>query len=151
MARVFDIHVQSVTPEEAATSLTVFTFGSRETLGVKGFQMCINLWVKILFTRKGSDPTNLGRGTAFPNLFGSNLTMVDAEDIVRSSIDAASDQLIAIQTKDASYEARERLASAKLLSYAPITTGPGFEAFVEILNQAGERLVVNIPDYVRRT
>lgn len=152
MARVYDLYFQSLPLEEAATSLKVFTLGkaAEGSQGTKGFQLCINMWVKILFTRKGSDPTNLSRGTAFPNLSGSNLSMVDAEDVVRSSIDEASEQLTAIQTKDASFEARERLASAQLLSYVPDPSGPGYEAWVEILNQAGERLVINMPDFIRR-
>lgn len=117
--------------------------------GTKGPQWLINMWLKILFTRQGSDPTNLERGTSFTNLIGSTVSPADAEDIVRQCVDIASDQLRAIQQNDTELTARERLASAKLLRYTIDPTGPGFDTYVEILNEAGERLKVNIPAYSR--
>ncbi len=145
----FDLHFQSLPLEEALTTSKVMTFGYAQTLGVRGFQMCINIWLKILFTRQGSDPTNLNRGTTFTNLIGSNTSLTQAEDIVRLCIDQATGQLITLQRKDQSLEPREILSTAKLIRYQAKPADPGFEAFVELRKQAGERLLLNIPDYAR--
>lgn len=145
----FDIHYQSLTPAEAVNTTKIMTFAYPQTIGVRGFQMCINLWLKILFTRQGSDPTNLDRGTAFSNLIGSNTTMSAAEDIVRTCVEQASEQLAGIQRKDQSLTSREILSSARMIRYQAKPTDPGFEAYIEIRNQAGERLLLNIPDYAK--
>jgi len=149
MADRYDIHFQSLTLEEALTSNKIATFGYDPPIGVRGMQMCINLWLKILLTRRGSDPTNLARGTDFTNLIGSNVDLNIAEDVLRVAIDSASSQLSDIQRNDTTLAPREKLASAKLLAFIANPAAPGFDARVEILNQAGERLLVNIPDFAR--
>ena len=73
--------------------------------------------------------------------------MSDAEDIVRISVDQCNQQLTAIQRKDTSYLAKERLADARLYRFVPKPSDPGFEAYVEISNQAGQKIVLNIPDF----
>ncbi len=143
----YDLHYQSLSPAEALHTTKVMTFAYPQTEAVAGFQLCINLWLKILFTREGSDPTDLRRGTSFTNLIGSNTTLSAAEDIVRTCVDQAAEQLAVIQRKDQSYRADEILASAKLIRYQAKPTDPGFEAWVELRNQAGKRLLLNIPDY----
>lgn len=148
MAR-YDLHFQAVSPDDALSTTKIFTFGYADTLGVRGFQMLINLWLKVFFTRRGSDPTNLERGTAFTNLIGSNTALSEAEDIVRVCVEQTNDQVRAIQQNDTTLLARERLADAKLYRYTSDPTAPGFQAYVEILNEAGERLKVNIPDFSR--
>lgn len=149
MAR-FDLHFQSLPIEDQRNTTRIFTLGYEESLGIKGFQMLINMWLKIFFTRQGSDPTNLARGTAFTNLIGSTTSLADAEDIVRLSIDECNAQIFAIQSRDQSLTERERLASATLLRYVADPSAPGFEMFVEILNAANERLAVSIPDLSNR-
>lgn len=144
----YDLHFQALTAEEQGFSSKIFTI-TDEPFGVLGPQWLINMWLKILFTRQGSDPTNLSRGTSFTNLIGSTLSLADAEDIARLSIDEASSQLRTLQQNDTTLTARERLASAKMLRYVENPGGPGFEAYVEILNEAGERLNVNIPAFAR--
>lgn len=143
----YDLHFQSLKESDALASTKIFTFGYADTLGVRGFQMLINTWLKVFFTRRGSDPTNLDRGTTFTNLIGSNTALDEAEDIVRISVEQANDQVRALQQNDTSLLARERLADAKLYRYAVDPTAPGFQAYVEILNEAGERMQVNIPDF----
>jgi hypothetical protein len=147
----YDLHFESLSEEEQGFSSKIFTMDTPAfgAFGTKGPQWLINMWLKILFTRQGSDPTNLERGTSFTNLIGSTVSPADAEDIVRLCIDTATDQLRAIQQNDTELTARERLASAKMLRYTVDTTGPGFDTYVEILNEAGERLKVNIPAYSR--
>lgn len=145
----YDLHFQSLPEAEALESTKIFTFGYADTLGVRGFQMLINLWLKIFFTRRGSDPTNLERGTAFTNLIGSNVSLSDAEDVVRTCVEQTNEQVHELQASDTSLLARERLADAKLYRYVSDPSAPGFQAYVEILNEAGERMKVNIPDYAR--
>ncbi len=145
MAR-YDLHYQALTEEEQGLSSKIFTF-TDEPFGVKGIQWLVSMWLRILFTRQGSDPTNLSRGTSFTNLIGSTVSPSDAEDIVRLCVDTATDQLRAIQQNDTDLVARERIASAKLIRYTVNPTAPGFDAYVEILNEAGERLKVNIPAF----
>jgi hypothetical protein len=147
----YDLHFESLSAEEQGFSSKIFTMDTPAfgVFGTKGPQWLINMWLKILFTRQGSDPTNLSRGTSFTNLIGSTVSPSDAEDIVRLCVDEASNQLRAIQQNDTELTARERLASAKLIRYVEDNEGPGFKAYVEILNEAGERLKVNIPAYSR--
>lgn len=143
----YDLHFQSLKPDEALASTKITTFGYEKTLGVSGFQLCINMWLKIFLTRRGSDPTNLNYGTSFTNLIGSSTSVSDAEDVVRISVDQCNQQLTAIQRKDTSYLAKERLADARLYRFVPKPSDPGFEAYVEISNQAGQKIVLNIPDF----
>lgn len=149
MAR-YDLHVQSLTREEQGFSSKIFTMLPEDTFGVKGMQWLINMWLKILFTRQGSDPTNTARGTGFTNLIGSSMSLADAEDAVRLCIEQCNEQLFALQQNDTTLAAKERLASAKLFRYTSDPSAPGFEAYVEIMNEAGERLPVDIPRLARR-
>lgn len=141
----FDLHFEGLTREEQSSTTKVFTFGDAEPFGVRGPQFLINTWVKLFFTRQGSDPTNLARGTGFANMIGSSTSLSEAEDIVRISIDQCNTQIRALQQDDTTLEARERLADAKLLRYTTDPSGPGFDAYIEITNEAGERLPVNLP------
>jgi hypothetical protein len=147
----YDLHIQAMTREEQLEQRSIFTLGYADSLAVRGFQLLINIWMKVLFTRRGSDPTNLERGTAYVNLIGSNTTLDEAEDLLRISIDQCNEQVRAIQAGDTTLLPRERLLEAKLVRYTADPSGPGFDAYVEILNQAGERLQVNIPAFARST
>jgi len=149
MAR-YDLHVQTLPAEEQRSSNKIFTLGYSQSLGVKGFQMLINLWLKVFFTRQGSDHTNLARGTNFTNLIGSTTSIAEAEDITRLAIDECNLQVSAIQARDQSLAPRERLATVTLLRFQATPTAPGFDAYLEILNQAGERLDILIPEYAYR-
>lgn len=146
----FDLHIQAMPEEEQRASFKVMEFGFNPPVAVKGFQMLIDIWARIFLTRKGSDPTNLDRGTVFTNLIGSNTTLADAEDVVRVAIDSCNDQVAALQRADSTYAANERLASAQLIRYITDDAGPRFDAYVEIRNQAGERIQVLLPDLTKR-
>lgn len=145
----YDLYFQPMTVEQQTSTLKLMELGYNPALAVKGFQMLINMWAKTFLTRKGSDPTNLDRGTAYPNLFGSNVTLAEAEDIVRTAIDDCNQQVTGMQRNDATLTPAERLADARLLKYATDESLPGFDAYVEIRNQAGERLSVLLPDLSR--
>lgn len=149
MAR-YDLHTQALPPDQQRNTQRIFTLGYADSLGVAGFQMLINMWLRIFFTRRGSDPTNLNRGTSFTNLIGSTTSLIDAEDTVRTSIDECNEQVRDIQARDQSLAERERFANAQLIRYTNDPSAPGFEMWVEITNASGEKLQVNIPDFAYR-
>lgn len=142
----FDLHIQPLREDEALDTGKIVGFGYDPPIGIKGFQMLINIWMKIFLTRRGSDPTNLLRGTGFTNLIGSNATLSEAEDITRSSITQCNEQIAAIQRRDQTLTPHELLSEARLIEFSPLPALSGFRARVEILNQAGQRLGVVLPD-----
>lgn len=145
----YDVHFQAMTKEAQMSTFKIMEFGFSPPLAVKGFQMLINHWAKTFLTRKGSDPTNLERGTVFTNLIGSNTTLTQAEGIVRTAIDDCNEQIRGIQQTDATLTPVERLADARLIKYTADPAAPGFDAYVEIRNQAGERLQLLLPELAR--
>ena len=122
------------------------SFGFVETVGVAGFLMLINNWLKCLLTPRGGDPTNLSYGTDFTKMIGSNLTVSEAQDVTILSIEQANDYIDSVQRLDTTLSATERLGSATLINFVPDETAPGFTATVEIVNQARERLKFNLPN-----
>jgi len=147
MANTFDIHTQLLSEADQRETFKHTTFGYSATLGVKGFQMLINTWLKCMLTTKGSDPSNLNYGTLFKHLLGSNTTMEDARDAVVLAVEQCNEQITAMQENDTTLTATERLASATLTNFEERPEDPGFHAWVEIQNQAGERLTLNLPTY----
>lgn len=141
----YDIHFQALTTEEQARTFKFVGFTYNPTIGVSGFQMLINQWLKCFLTPRGTDPTDGAYGTDFTKLVGSNLAVEDAQDVSRIAIEDCNTQINSFQTGDTSLLSSERLASATLTRFIPDTSAPGFTVYVEIKNQAGERLQVNIP------
>jgi hypothetical protein len=109
--------------------------------------MLINIWLKCFLTPRGSDPISLTYGTDFTKMIGSNLRAQDARDVVILSIESCNTQINTFQKTDTSLTATERLGSAVLTNFVIDNTAPGFTATVEIKNQAGERLVFNLPSH----
>lgn len=141
----FDIHFQALTAQEQADTFKFVGFTYNPAIGVSGFQMLINHWLKCFLTPRGTDPTDASYGTEFTNLVGSNVAVADAQDVVRIAIDECNTQVAAFQTNDTTLVPRERLASAVLTRFIPQPSAPGFDVYVELRNQAGERLTVNVP------
>lgn len=145
MSRRFDIFVNLLPEAEQRDTFKFLSFGFTETLGVKGFQMLINSWLKCLLTTKGSDPSNINYGTSFMHLLGSNVDIASARDVVILNIEQCNEQIIAFQDKDTTLTTTERLASANLINFEERPDDPGFHAYIEIQNQAGERLQFLLP------
>ena len=143
----FDIHVQLLPVAAQKDTFTFMSFGYQSTLGIKGFQYLINTWLRILLTPKGSDPRDLGAGTYFTNLVGSGVGLADARDVTTLAIDQCNEQVLAFQQEDTTLTATERLASAQIINFIEKPGGPGFDMYVEIKNEANERLVLNLPDF----
>lgn len=144
MAR-FDLHFQALTEEEQLSTFKFVGWEYSPSLAVKGFQMLINQWLLCFLTPRGSDPTDLKRGTDFTKLVGSNLPLQDAQDVVNIAIDTCNDQVGAFQADDNTLTPTERLASANIINFVENASAPGFSVYIEIKNQASERLVLNLP------
>jgi hypothetical protein len=145
MARKFDIHLQVLPEATQRDTFKFISFGFQSTIGVKGFQMLINQWLKCFLTPRKSDPIDLDYGTNFTTLIGSNLPIADAQDIVILAIDQCNAIVEGFQRDDLTLTASERLGNAQLINFVEDPSAPGFDAFVEIKNQALERLILNIP------
>lgn len=143
----FDIHVQLLPEADQKDTFKFMSFGYTSTLGIKGFQYLINTWLRILLTPKGSDPRDLKAGTQFTNLIGSGVSMADSRDVAVLAIDQCNEQLLTFQQEDTTLTATERLASAQIIDFIEKPDAPGFDIYVEIKNEANERLVLNLPDF----
>ena len=145
MANKFDLYFQVLSSVEQQTTMKFVTFGTNSTIGVKGFQQLINKWLKCFLTPKGSDATALNYGTVFPTLIGSNISLADARDVSDLAVQQCNTLLINMQSSDLSLASSERLNSAKIINFVEKPEVPGFDLYVEIKNQAQERLVFNLP------
>jgi len=145
MARQFDIHIQTLPEADQRDTFKYMTFGFEGGVGVKGFQMLINQWLKCFLTQRGSDPADLGYGTTFTALMGSNVPLADARDVTVLSVDECNEQVQGFNRATISLSLSERLASAQIIDFVDKPSAPGFDVFIEIKNQANERLVINLP------
>lgn len=141
----FDLHFQALTEEEQTATFKFVGWGFNPSIAVKGFQMLVNQWLLCFLTPRGSDPTDLLRGTDFTKLVGSSLPPQDARDVVSIAIDTCNDQVSDFQLNDTTLNPTEQLAGATIVNFIENTTGPGFSVYIELKNQAGERLVLNLP------
>ncbi len=141
----FDIHFQALTEQEQRDTYKFVSFAYNPSIGVKGMQMLINHWVKCFLTTRGSDPTDLEYGTSFALLIGSTLALADARDVAAIAVESCNEQLFAAQKDDATLTASERLATAEITNFIEDPSAPGFSLYVEIKNQANERLTLNLP------
>lgn len=139
----YDFHFQGVS-EENLTGFKFFTRGFDRTVAVRGINKLMNLWLKIFLTPKGSDPTNLERGTEVPNLFGSNITsMQDVRDIVLLSIDDCNKQIFDIQRTDVP-DVDETLKTAVLTKFQKVTADR-IEVYVSLSNLKNEEATLVLP------
>lgn len=145
MAYKFDIHIEPLPAETQITSNKLIGFGFTSTVGIKGFQMLINNWLRCFLTARGSDPADLTYGTIFATLPGSNTSFVDAQDISNLAVHQCNQQIVFIQSNDRTLTASERLSSAKIINFVEHPELPGLELFIEIKNTAQELLVFSIP------
>lgn len=147
MANRFDIHIQTLPDVEQQNTFKFMSFGFGSALGVKGFQMLINQWLRVLLTPQGSDPADLDFGTFFTGLVGSNIPLADARDVAVLALDQCNEQVIEFQQNDQTLTPSERLASAEMVEFIEKPSDPGFDMTVEIKNQAGEQLLLNVPTF----
>jgi hypothetical protein len=143
VADKYDLHFQGV-PEEELTGFKFFTRGFNRTVGVRGLNKLMNLWTKVFLTPKGSDPTNLERGTDFPNLFGSNIVaMQDVRDVVILSIQDCNKQIFELQRLNPP-DTDETLKTAVLQEFTRLAADR-IEVYVGISNAKDEEATVLVP------
>jgi hypothetical protein len=145
MAKKFDIHFQALSEEDQRSTFKFVTFGHNPAIGIKGFQMLINQWLKCFLTPRGSDPSDLLYGTDFTKLVGSNVPTMDARDISAIAIDECNTQVFSFQENDTTLTATERLASAEIVNFVEQPDVAGFSIYIELKNQANERATVALP------
>ncbi len=148
MADKFDLYYQAL---EDPIGLKMFTTGFNRSVGVRGALKMVLQWLKILMTKKGSDPTRAEYGTDFTNLIGANVRgKRDLQDVVLLSIQEANKQLTNLQRNNQP-DLDETLKSASLVKFDSDDTGPGFDAYVTFTNLADKEITLRLPDFADRT
>ena len=149
MAAPFDIHIQIV-PASRYRGMKFYSFGQTRTLGVRGLPKLVNMFAKFLLTPVGSDPLDPSYGTELPNLFGSNVDLRDAHDVLLLSVDSAAQAIRGFQTS-LDIPDDERLATATVNAVILIDTGPGIAAQIHIENVVRQGMGLLLPTLTTRT
>lgn len=144
----YDIYFQIV-PEAAYSGSAFFSFGQQRSLGVRGIQKLVDMFVLYLMTPVGTDPLDATRGTDLPNLIGSNVGVSDAQDILALSVNKTVQAIQGYQT-GAEIADDERLATATITEFIDIPEAPGFAAQIFVENVAGEGLTFLLPTLTPR-
>jgi hypothetical protein len=140
----YDLHFQLLDPS-LQTYGSNFSFGLAQPIKVTGFQALINRWLKTFMTPKGSNPLRQTEGTEFAFLMGSNILDIGSiQATVAEHIDDASEQVRAVDQKSPLLANEQRLRNAALKQFNVVGSS-GIEFWVELTNQAGQRLQVLIP------
>ena len=149
MAAPFDIHIQIV-PASRYHGMKFYSFGQRRSLGVRGLQKVVNMFAKYLLTPVGTDPLDPTYGTELPNLFGSNVDLRDAQDVLLLSVDKAAQAIRGFQNS-LDVPDDERLATATLNAVILIEAGPGIAAQIRIENVVRQETQLLLPTLTVRT
>lgn len=145
----YDIYFQIV-PAAAYTGSRFFSWGQERTLGVRGIQKLVDMFVLYLMTPVGTDPLDVTRGTDVPNLIGSNVAASDVQDILTLSVNKTVQAIQGYQT-GAEIADDERLATATITAFIEIPEAPGFAAQIFIENAMDEGLTFLLPTLTPRT
>ena len=112
---------------------------------ITGIQKVAQLFFKILFTTKGSDPVHPNIGTTFPNdTVGANITANDNVFLsnISDAITDASNQVQSILNTQGS-DPSSQLAKLSILGITTFNESLG--VYIEITTAAGESASVAIP------
>lgn len=141
--RRYDLHLRIIDPNEQQQTET-FTFGKKALL-VDGFQKLANRFVKIFFTPKGSNPLRINEGTEFAYLLGSNVSDVASlQATIGEYVDDAVNQIKSVDARSPLLATNERLRDAQLIQFN-VVDATHIEFWIELTNQAGERLKILLP------
>ena len=143
MAR-YNLHIRILDPElqQAGSNLSL---NLERPILVTGFQALINRWMMTFMTPKGSHPLKPDEGTKFPFLIGSNVSEIAAlEAVVSECVEDAALQVQVVDSVSLLLTPAERLQRAQLLRFNAVDA-TSIEFWVEITNEANERLTVLIP------
>lgn len=145
MATRFDIYFQVISALEQADTGRFVSWGTPSTIGVRGFQFLINVWLKCFLTPRGSDATDLDYGTDFTKLVGTTLPLTDAQDVALLAISQCNEIIIGFQRNESTLTATELLASAQLTNFVEDAANGRADVYIEIKNRANERLNIRVP------
>jgi hypothetical protein len=141
---IYDIHIQLLDPESQTYGANL-GFGLDKPILVTGFQALINRWLKVFMTPKGSHPIRRLEGTEFPYLIGSNISDPGAlQATINEYIDDAINQVQATDRASPWLRNDQRLRDVTMIQFNVISVTE-IEFWVEIINQAGQRLKLLIP------
>lgn len=143
-----DVHIQLIDPTEQ-TWRAVFTFGRTAPIAVTGPQKLLNRWVKVFMTPVGSHPVRRSEGTRFSNLLRANVDFDRVQPDILEAVDDATEQLRTADRQTPSRPPNEAIRSATVTRFN-LLGASGVEFWVEIVNMAGERLLILIPYASRR-
>jgi hypothetical protein len=149
MAAPFDIHIQIV-PASNYRGMRFYSFGQRRSLGVRGLQKLVNVFAKYALTPVGTDPLDPTYGTEIPNLFGSNVDLRDAQDVLLLSVDKTAQAIRGFQSS-LDVPDDERLATATVNAVILIEAGPGIAAQIRIENVVRQGTQLLLPTLTVRT
>lgn len=126
------------------TNLSVkFLFGP-SSKKVSGIIKVGNVFLKKLFTLRGSNPLSIYEGTDFPTLVGSNISDEESTTmVVQNAIKDAEEQVIQDQAAQDLPE-DEMLASVTLV-YLNFITEERLDVSVDLITAAGRRAVIKLP------
>lgn len=145
----YDIYMQ-VVPADQYVGMKFVSFGQKRTVGVRGIQKLVDMFMLALLTPVGSDPLDLLRGTGLPNLIGSNVAATDAHDILSLSVTKAVTDLQAYQA-GRQIPSDERLSSATVTDFILVEEAPGFAAQIFVENIVDQGLTFLLPTLQVRT
>lgn len=144
MADTYDLYIQGV-PESEISGFRFLTRQFDRTIAVRGMDKLVIKWMHIFLTPKGTDPTNLDRGTEFTRLIGSNIASAqDVRDVVTLTIEDANKQIFDLQ-RVTTTAADETLRNAVLEAFVR-NAEDRFDVTVRITNVAGQAILVPIPN-----
>jgi len=149
VADKYDVYFQ-VIPKAQYQGMRFFSFGPTRTLGVRGIQKLLNIFTKYLMTPLGTDPLDVENGTEIPSLLGSNVTPLDAKDIILLAVDKTAKAIDALQS-GLDIPDDERISAATVKKFIVLDTGPGVAAQIFIQNVAGQGLEFLLPTLTART
>jgi hypothetical protein len=122
-----------------------FSFGFDTPRAVEGITKLLNIFLKDLFTVRGSDIYDLDAGTVLATLIGGNIdTLEEAQDFISIAIDQTVENLKRYQSNVVSTD-EERIGTATLLEVEALEGGDGVRATIKIQNEAGRSLIAELP------
>lgn len=122
-----------------------FSFGFDTPQQVSGLTKLLGVFLKELFTSRGSDIYDLNAGTVLPNLIGGNVASIaEAQDVVFLALDQAEQNVLRYQANFEIPQA-ERLGTVAFLSIAETEAGDGVSARFQLQNAAGQSLIAELP------
>lgn len=125
-----------------------------------GLAKGLNMFYKLLFTEKGSNPLNILEGTRLGDLYQSNITDIDTLFVdVKAAVDDAFEQLSLLQTR-ALAPADEKITSVTIVSLtttvpdsaaspsSKTSPGPVLNFSLLFRNAAGDTSPYQVPSIV---